>query len=1408
MKKVISLILTIMMLLSMMAGMDFSAYANDFTEVRTVADLYKIRYNLDGNYVLMNDIDLTSATSENGTWSFDHHGWNPIGSSNIYSNQEPFTGIFDGCGHKIIGLTMTPYRPAGAKETYVGLFSNNQGTIKNLVIENLNIEFTAPCYADGSFIDFYHSYAGCIAAINSGNILNCKSKNSTITFYSDLETALSVSGETDIGGIVAINDGSISYCYSDILISRRKKTDNCKFNYTRAGGITKHNKGSIYCCWSTPSFENIRDDCWGGFTEYNFGGKIDNSYCNKGIVRESSGNVYNCYSTSVDRTIGGSATACYFLSNGLTQTGCTPLNEEQMKMDFMYQGFDFDNVWYIDENSDYPYPQLRIPNTKTVEKITIKKQPKKTVYVTNEAIEAAEGVLNVKYIDGTFEDVPMKDNMLSGYDMATAGTQTVTVTYEDKTATFDILVKDEANIDSLVIQSQPNKTTFVKGTKFDFTGCVARVNYADATYDDINITADMTSGGDINTVGTQTISYSVGGKTATFDVEVVPVAIDRISIASAPDKIDYLPDEELDTTGLVVKAEYNNGKTTEITNYTLSGFGDTNEVNPITVSYDGKETTFNVTIHTPDEEWTIVKEADCTVQGEKVKYCKTCGKVIVKSVEEPKGHNPVTDNAVDATCTKTGLTEGSHCSVCGTVLTAQQVINAKGHSYTSSITTTATCTNKGIRTYTCSTCGDTYTTELEMTAHTPVADKAIAATCTASGLTAGSHCSVCGTVITAQEVINAKGHKYNTVVTAPTCKDQGYTTYTCSVCGDSYKSDYTAVTDNHDYRGTVTTPATCTTTGIKTFTCALCGDSYTETIDKIAHTPETDAAVAPTCNAAGLTEGSHCSVCGAVITAQEVINATGHSYASAVTAPTCKDQGYTTYTCAVCGDSYKDSFTDTIDEHDYKAAVTTPATCTTTGIKTYTCTICGDKYTEDIPMKAHTPVTDSAVAATCTKAGLTEGSHCSACGTIITAQEVVDAKGHNYTSVITAPTCEKRGYTTYTCSVCGDSYKADFTDTTDNHDYNGVVTTPATCSRTGVKTYTCTICGDKYTEDIPMKEHTPVTDSAVSATCTKAGKTEGSHCSACGTTIVEQSVIPAIGHNYETSVTAPTCRDQGYTTYTCTVCGDTYRADYVNTIGAHDYRAATTKLPSCVSSGVKTYTCSICGDKYTETIPKLAHTPADAVTENAIEATCASTGSYDTVVYCADCGAELSRETIVTDKTAHNVVTDAPVAATCSRTGLTEGSHCSFCGEIFVAQEVVPMKAHTIVADKAVAPTFTAAGKTAGSHCSVCKKVIVAQKAVAKLGAPAITKLVAAKKKFTVTWKAVGGVDGYEVQYSLKKNMSGAKLVAVGGAKSYTRAISGLKAKKVYYVRIRAYKTVNGKKLYSAWTPVKNIKTK
>ena len=434
-----------------------------------------------------------------------------------------------------------------------------------------------------------------------------------------------------------------------------------------------------------------------------------------------------------------------------------------------------------------------------------------------------------------------------------------------------------------------------------------------------------------------------------------------------------------------------------------------------------KDTYTNATGHSYTSK--VTTAATCTKNGVKTFTCSKCNNSYTEAIAAT-GHTEVVDKAVSATCTTAGKTEGSHCSVCNALIKAQTTVPATDHSYTSKVTTAATCTKAGVKTFTCSKCNHSYTEAIAATGHTEVIDKAVAATCTTAGKTEGSHCSVCNAVIKAQTTVPATGHSYTSKVT---------------------------------------TAATCTKAGVKTFTCSKCNHSYTEAIAATGHTEVVDKAVAATCTTAGKTEGSHCSVCNAVIKAQTTIPATGHSYTSKVTtAATCTKAGVKTFTCSKCSHSYTEAIaatghTEVIDKavaatcttdgktegshcsvcnavikaqttvpatgHSYTSKVTTAATCTKDGVKTFTCSKCNNSYTEAIAATGHTEVIDKAVAATCTTTGKTEGSHCSVCNAVIKAQTTVPATGHSYSYKSNG-----NGTHAVTCARCNDSY-------TENHNF-------------------------------------------------------------------------------------------------------------------------------------------------------------------------------------------------------------------------------------------------------------------------------------------------------------------------------------------------------------------------------------
>lgn len=274
------------------------------------------------------------------------------------------------------------------------------------------------------------------------------------------------------------------------------------------------------------------------------------------------------------------------------------------------------------------------------------------------------------------------------------------------------------------------------------------------------------------------------------------------------------------------------------------------------------------------------------------------------------------------------------------------------HSYDAGIITkAATCSETGVRTYTCKSCGHKSTETIAALGHFPGEKKVIkTVTCMENGENA-YYCTRCN-ILMRTEVIVAQGHDYvATVIQDGDCKTDGIKTHTCRNCGDSYTETIKAA--GHKYVVEVTIEPTETTDGLRTFTCSVCHDQFTEIIPALGdgtHLHTYDEGVVTkkaTCLENGMMTYT-CTQCGAV--KQETILASGHKYnEEIITEVTCTESGLKKHTCEYCGDSYMETIVAKGHSYD-DGVVTKQATDMETGIMTYTCTVCGSSYTVVTPM--------------------------------------------------------------------------------------------------------------------------------------------------------------------------------------------------------------------------------------------------------------------------------------------------------------------------------------------------------------------------------------------------------------------------------------------------------------------------
>lgn len=429
---------------------------------------------------------------------------------------------------------------------------------------------------------------------------------------------------------------------------------------------------------------------------------------------------------------------------------------------------------------------------------------------------------------------------------------------------------------------------------------------------------------------------------------------------------------------------------------------------------------------------------------------------------------------------------------------------------------------------------------------------------------------------------------------------------------------------------------------------------------------------------------------------------------------------------------------------------------------------------------------------TCTSEG-TKTKTCTQCGATVT--ETIAKLSHSYTTTVVAPTCTAGGYTLHKCSVCGTSYKDSTTKATGHSYGNSVVTKQPTCTSEGTAIKTCTKCNATVTEKLPAKGHTAVTDKGYPATCTTAGKTDGSHCSVCNTVIKVQTVINATGHKSSGWITdkAASIGVKGSKHKECTVCKKVLETAEIPALS----RISISKASVTLSTSTYAYDGK-------------AKKPGVTVKLNGKTL---KNGTDYTVSYSNNTKVGTAKVTITGKGNYTGSVSKTYSIKNNFKKATVSGiSTKAFTGKNITQSITVKYNGKTLKKGtdytvsysnnkKIGTVTVKIAGK--GSYTGTIAKTFKINPAKQE-----IQKLTAKSKAFFVDWAQKGSATGYEIQYATNSKFTSAKKVTITNNKTDKTTVSKLSGKKKYYVRVRSYTTVKGTKYYGAWSATKSVTTK
>ena len=364
-----------------------------YTAINSIDDLYAVRNDVTKNYILMSDIDMSSATAAGGSFDMGN-GWKPI---------DDFKGTFNGNGYRIIGMHI--FGDMKGKNT--GLFGKATGNIVNLGLKecNINVKNTQNV---GAIAGKYEGWLGepvtMFGCFATGNI-KVEETDTIDSYY--------------VGGLVGSAGGNdtvqVYDCYNVANITIKKGKNEYGDKYYIVGGLIG---------WSDALHMRCKD-C------YNYGTIDDrDGYGICGSSSEYSRSFTNCYYFA-NGARSGHGDFADSINEENTKIKITSLNNEnQFRNKVFFSGFDFEKIWDIDAYcAEYPYPQLRGNLQVMATDLRITKNPSKLEYSQGEPIDFSDGEVEITYENGTKTVIGMNCLSVEGYDINEIGRQKVILSY-------------------------------------------------------------------------------------------------------------------------------------------------------------------------------------------------------------------------------------------------------------------------------------------------------------------------------------------------------------------------------------------------------------------------------------------------------------------------------------------------------------------------------------------------------------------------------------------------------------------------------------------------------------------------------------------------------------------------------------------------------------------------------------------------------------------------------------------------------------------------------------------------------------------------------------------------------------------------------------------------------------------